>query len=549
MFVGGLILPVYCSVFWFGIMRFGEDAPDFRKTIQIYKEELFMDIFLSALPILVVLVGIIGLNKPAKIVAPIAFAVTFVIGMFYFGEGLDILWTNAWTGIVSGTKVVYMIMAAFCILNMLIETGAMDKIRELIIAITDDKRKHVIIVAFGFGAFLEGCAGAGTPAAVAAPALVGLGISPVFAVLSSLIANGIWSSWGAAGLTCSGGFAAMVAEGRGAVYNWPALDSMTVSEIYNMLSRATARVNAVGAFLCPWVITAVCYGKKGFKGLVPFLFINSVVGAAAMIAVTHTIGFEFTSIISGLIIVAVDFIYLKAANLKTPEEFVAAPPADKSPIPAWKAVFTYALLLVALPCARFGLEGSWLYGRGFAVWIGTTIIVVCFIGSIVLGYTKSFHKCVAISFKSVIGALIAMAFLSGLAEAMKSAGMLSILAKALAAVVGKGYPAAAVFIGCIGSFMTGTTLGSNIMFHPMHIEAAQILGISPAYTAAVNSSGGALGNMICPNNVIAVCATVNFQNQEGIIMRKVVPALVVLMIAEMIAALLYVLVIFPGYYM
>ena len=549
MFVGGLILPVYCSVFWFGIMRFGEDAPDFRKTIQIYKEELFMDIFLSALPILVVLVGIIGLNKPAKIVAPIAFAVTFVIGMFYFGEGLDILWTNAWIGIVSGTKVVYMIMAAFCILNMLIETGAMDKIREPIIAITDDRRKHVIIVAFGFGAFLEGCAGAGTPAAVAAPALVGLGISPVFAVLSSLIANGIWSSWGAAGLTCSGGFAAMVAEGRGAVYNWPALDSMTVSEIYNMLSRATARVNAVGAFLCPWVITAVCYGKKGFKGLVPFLFINSVVGAAAMIAVTHTIGFEFTSIISGLIIVAVDFIYLKAANLKTPEEFVAAPPADKSPIPAWKAVFTYALLLVALPCARFGLEGSWLYGRGFAVWIGTTIIVVCFIGSIVLGYTKNFHKCVAVSFKSVIGALIAMAFLSGLAEAMKSAGMLSILAKALAAVVGNGYPAAAVFIGCIGSFMTGTTLGSNIMFHPMHIEAAQILGISPAYTAAVNSSGGALGNMICPNNVIAVCATVNFQNQEGIIMRKVVPALVVLMIAEMIAALLYIHVIFPGYYM
>ena len=549
MFVGGLILPVYCSVFWFGIMRFGEDAPDFRKTIQIYKEELFMDIFLSALPILVVLVGIIGLNKPAKIVAPIAFAVTFVIGMFYFGEGLDILWTNAWTGIVSGTKVVYMIMAAFCILNMLIETGAMDKIRELIISITDDKRKHVIIVAFGFGAFLEGCAGAGTPAAVAAPCLVGLGISPVFAVLSSLIANGIWSSWGAAGLTCSGGFAAMVVEGRGAAYNWPALDSMSVSEIYNMLSRATARVNAVGAFLCPWVITAVCYGKKGFKGLVPFLFINSVVGAAAMIAVTHTIGFEFTSIISGLIIVAVDFIYLKAANLKTPEEFVAAPPADKSPIPAWKAVFTYALLLVALPCARFGLEGTYLYSRGFAVWIGTTILVVCFIGSIVLGYTKSFHKCVAVSFKSVIGALIAMAFLSGLAEAMKSAGMLSILAKALAAVVGNGYPAAAVFIGCIGSFMTGTTLGSNIMFHPMHIEAAQILGISPAYTAAVNSSGGALGNMICPNNVIAVCATVNFQNQEGIIMRKVVPALVVLMIAEMIAALLYIQVIFPGYYM
>jgi len=508
-----------------------------------------MDIIISLIPILIVLIGIIVLNKPAKVVAPISFVVTVIFGMTYFGVDLAHIWANAWSGIISGTKVVYMIMAAFCILNMLLDTGAMDKIRELIISISDDRRKHITIVAFGFGGFLEGCAGAGTPAAVAAPCLMGLGVSPMYAVLASLISNGIWSSWGAAGLTCSGGYAAMVAEGAGAVYNLPMLDSMDTAAIYNMLSMATARVNAVGAFLCPFVITVVCYGKKGLKGLIPFLFISGIAGAAAMIGVTHTIGFEFTSIISGLVVVIVDLIYCKAVKGHTPEEFKAIPPETKSPLPAWKAVFTYALLLVALPCARFGLVGTYVYKRGFAVWIGTTILVVCFIGSLVLGYTKNFHKCVAVSFKSVIGALIAMAFLSGLAEVMKTAGMLSILAKALAAVVGNGYPAAAVFIGCLGSFMTGTTLGSNIMFHPMHIEAAQILGISPAYTAALNSSGGALGNMICPNNVIAVCATVDFQNQEGLVMRKVVPALAVLMIAEMIAAMLYVFVFFPGYYM
>lgn len=510
-----------------------------------------MDIIVSLIPIIIILVGIIALNKPAKYVSIVAFIVTFILGMAYFKMGLDVLWKNAWTGIVAGSKVVYMIMAAFAILNMLLDTGAMDKIKEVIIAISDDRRKHIIIVAFGFGAFLEGCAGAGTPAAVAAPLLMGLGVSPMFAVLSSLICNGIWSSWGAAGLTCSGGFAAMVAEGRGAAYNWPALDSMSVSEIYNMLSRATARVNAVGAFFCPWVVTAVCYGKKGFNGLVSFLLLNSIIGAAVMLLVTHTIGFEFTSIITGLVILAVDFIVLKATGGmgKTPEEYIATPPATKSEMPAWKALFTYALLIVALPCARFGLVGTWLYGRGFAVWIGTTLLAVCFVGSLVLGYTKNFAKCIAISFKSVIGALLTMAFLSGMAEAMKSAGMLSILAKALAAVVGGGYPAAAVFIGCLGSFMTGTTLGSNIMFHPMHIEAAQIINLSPALCAAFNSSGGALGNMICPNNVIAVCATVSFQNSEGLVMRKVVPALVFLMVVEMIAALLYAHVLFPGYFM
>ena len=176
-----------------------------------------MDIIISLIPILIVLIGIIVLNKPAKVVAPISFVVTVIFGMTYFGVDLAHIWANAWSGIISGTKVVYMIMAAFCILNMLLDTGAMDKIRELIISISDDRRKHITIVAFGFGGFLEGCAGAGTPAAVAAPCLMGLGVSPMYAVLASLISNGIWSSWGAAGLTCSGGFAAMVAEGAGAV--------------------------------------------------------------------------------------------------------------------------------------------------------------------------------------------------------------------------------------------------------------------------------------------------------------------------------------------
>lgn len=533
-------------------MCFGEDTFKTVNDTKFYKEELFMDIIISALPILIVLVGIIVLNKPASLVAPIAFVVAGVLAMAYFGTELTLIWQNAWKGIVAGTKVVYMITAAFCILNMLIDTGAMDKIRELIISISDDRRKHVTIVAFGFGAFLEGCAGAGTPAAVAAPCLVGLGISPMFAVLSSLIANGIWSSWGAAGLTCSGGFAAMVADGAWQNYGaWgeSVLQHMDVASIYKMLSMATARVNAVGAFLCPFVITVVCYGKKGLKGLIPFLFISGAVGAATMIAVTHFFMFEFTSIISGLVIVAVELIYCKSVKQETPEEFKALLPEVRSSIPSWKAIFTYALLLIALPCARFGLAGTWLYKRGFAVWIGTTILLVCFIGSFVLGYTKNFHKCIAVSFKSVIGALIAMAFLSGLAEVMKTCGMLSILAKALAGAVGNGYPAAAIFIGCLGSFMTGTTLGSNIMFHSMHIEAAQIIGISPAFTAAVNSSGGALGNMICPNNVIAVCATVDFKNKEGLVMRKVILALVVLMLAEMIAAMLYMYVFFPGYYM
>lgn len=508
-----------------------------------------MGIILSLTPILIVLIGVIVLNKPAKFVAPIAFLAAAVLGVAYFDIDAMLILNTAWKGAIGGAKIVFVIIAAFCILNMLLETGGMDKIRELIISITDDKRMHVIIIAFGFGAFLEGCAGAGTPAAIAAPCLVGLGISPMAAVCAALISNGIAASWGGAGLTLSGGFAAMAADGAGTAYNWPLLDTMSTSEIMNMISKACSRVNAVGAVLCPWIITIVAFGRKGLKGFGKFCLVAGIAAAGSMLFTTHVLGYEFTSLIWGPFTVAVSFIYIKLAKPVTPEEFKSVMPEHKSEVSSFKALFTYGLLFIALPCARFGFEGTWIWGRGAAVWIGTTIMVVCFAGAIVLGYVKKLPKCALKSFKSVEGALIAMIFLTALAETMKVTGMLKVLATAITGVVGYGYPAAAVFIGCLGSFMTGTTLGSNMMFHPMHIEAAQILGISPGFTTAVNCSGGALGNMVCPNNVIAVCATIGFKNSEGMVMRKVFPALLVLLAAEMIAAMLYVFVFFPGYYM
>src|SRR3712207_5793298 len=99
-----------------------------------------------------------------------------------------------------------MIWAAFLILNMLIHTGAMDRIKEIIAELTLDRRKQIIIVAFCFGGFLEGVAGAGTPAAVAGPFLMALGLPALEAATAALIFNGIAAALGAAGLTTIGGF-------------------------------------------------------------------------------------------------------------------------------------------------------------------------------------------------------------------------------------------------------------------------------------------------------------------------------------------------------
>lgn len=108
-----------------------------------------------------------------------------------------------------------------------------------------------------------------------------------------------------------------------------------------------------------------------------------------------------------------------------------------------------------------------------------------------------------------IGSLLVVSYL------MQSdrTGMMNLIATDVAAVVGPFYPAAAVLIGSSGAFVTGTGLGSNIMFADMHMQAAASLGINPITVFAGQNAGASLGNLICPNNTVAACATVG--EEEG----------------------------------
>ncbi len=104
---------------------------------------------------------------------------------------------------------------------------------------------------------------------------------------------------------------------------------------------------------------------------------------------------------------------------------------------------------------------------------------------------------------------------------------------------------AAVLIGQIGAFVTGTNLGSNLMFNPLHIEAAKNLSLNVIPIAAAQNTGGAIGNMICPNNVVAVCACVSILGKEGEVMRKTLLPSVTLLLFLGILAMIYTYLVFP----
>jgi lactate permease len=150
---------------------------------------------------------------------------------------------------------------------------------------------------------------------------------------------------------------------------------------------------------------------------------------------------------------------------------------------------------------------------------------------------------------SVTPVLVTMGSLLVLSYIMQSSttGMMSLIANDIAALAGGLYPAAAVLIGALGSFMTGTGLGSNIMFAGLHTEAATALGMNPITVFAGQNAGASLGNLICPNNTVAACATVGQVGNENKVMKKTLTAFAIILVEYMILATLYTLVLFPNF--
>ena len=149
----------------------------------------FVNFVMALSPILVVLVGILGFKQSAKRVSPIALVWTLILAFTYFNvtgasfaDNVKTLDPLVWKGIKEGLKIVLMVFGAFTILNLLRETGAIDDVKSTIARISDDRRVQLIVIGMMLPIFLEGAAGAGAPAAIAAPFLVALGFDPVTSI-------------------------------------------------------------------------------------------------------------------------------------------------------------------------------------------------------------------------------------------------------------------------------------------------------------------------------------------------------------------------------
>ena len=273
----------------------------------------FLNFVMALSPIIVVLVGILGFRQSARRVAPVALIWTLVLAFTYFNvtgatfkENVAVYDALLWKGIKEGLKIVLMVFGAFVILNLLRATGAIDEVKGTIARISDDRRVQVVIIGMMLPIFLEGAAGAGAPAAIAAPFLVALGFDPITSIALALLGDATPCSWGGAGLTTINGGAALTDAGLSTV----ALNSAMVG-----------RIHMFGVLVIPFIMVAMTFGRKGFKGIVPYLTFAGVTTGAVMFALSNFVGAEVTSMGTGVLSILLSVAYVKTVGVKTPEEY------------------------------------------------------------------------------------------------------------------------------------------------------------------------------------------------------------------------------------
>ena len=204
-------------------------------------------------------------------------------------------------------------------------------------------------------------------------------------------------------------------------------------------------------------------------------------------------------------------------------------------------------MLVLLPVIRYTVPLKILTTFGYIVWVDCVIFLCAVLGAVTLRVSRTeFKEVCRLTGRNMVPVLITMGSLLVVSYIMQSAatGMMALIAQNIAAFAKVLYPAAAVLIGSMGSFITGTGLGSNIMFAELHVSAAQSLGMNSVTVFAAQNAGASLGNLICPNNTVAACASVGEVGKEAKVMKKTLPAFGVLIAVYMVLSMIYTLVVF-----
>jgi lactate permease len=480
----------------------------------------------AGFPILVLLIMIGVLRKAAWLSSVMGLAGALLVAIVVFGMPAKLALTSIAYGAASGLfPIGWVVFTAILLYNITVETGKFEIVKNSIANLTEDRRLQALLIAFAFGAFIEGAAGFGTPVAVAASMLTGLGFSPFFAGGICLLAN-----------------TAPVAFGSIAT---PLITLAATTKLPLMqLGAGVGRICAPVSLIIPAYLVAVMGGWKALKGVLPAAITCGVVFAGVQFGVSNFIGPELTDILSSLSAIGVLVILLRVWRPKDSFKLEGDGPAHPytsmalgETLYAWtpfvllvvcvlvwtfKPVQTHMLAMAVRfpwpglhnmvqkmpPVTAAQAPYDAMYTFPWLSASGTSCLVAAILSALVLGVSPArFFRILVKSAKQLVFAELTIAVVMALAFLMNYSGATATMGLAFAHT-GVVFPFFSALLGWVGVFLTGSDTSANALFGNLQVVTAQSLGMNPVLMAASNSAGGVMGKMISLQSIaVAAAAT------------------------------------------
>lgn len=425
--------------------------------------------------------------------------------------------------------ILLVIVAALFTYNLAVETKTMETMKTMLSSITTDNRIQVLILAWGFGGFLEAVAGYGTAVAIPASILASIGFNPIFAAIICLISNTVPTAFGAIGIPVT------------------TLATVTGLDVVH-LSYITSLQLAGFIMLIPFLLVIITQKSiKAIKGVFWITLISGASFAIPQIFAAKYLGAELPALMGSICSMACTILMAKLMN-KNEKEKVAQTAGIieeildeesenenitfKKGILAWLPyILLCILILISSPLipsinsfvGKFSSNihiytGDSSSTTGFS-WINTPGMMII-IATIIAGLVQKLKiKYMAnVFFKTVIQlktSFITIMSIVAISKIMSHSGMTSSISFGLCSIAGSFYPLISPLLGAIGTFVTGSDTSANILFGGLQVEAAKSLGVNPYWIAAANTAGATAGKMISPQSIAIATSATGLIGQEG----------------------------------
>lgn len=511
---------------------------------------------LAAAPVALLLGLMLGLRWSAARAGLVTLVATTAIAVGAFGAGTFdgpalAGGVTAETGFTA-LGILWIIGPALGIHYVQQASGATVTLRDAMARLAPDPRLAALLVAWFFALFLEGAAGFGASVALAAPFLVGAGLPPAVAVVAALLGHAVGVSFGAVGTPV---FAQTVvtalspleiARVTGAYHSL--LGGLLLIAMVAVVARATPASIVRGPRLVVWTIVA------GTTFFVPFTLLSRHVGpelptlAGAMLG-----GIAFVALISWARAAP-----RRAAHSARPVGHAAVghgPGAPVGRMAVARAAAPYLALIVLVlvtrivPPVRESTQ-VWQWRWTLADSFGGTIAPLHHPGSLLLAAFVIGFAVQRVRPQQVRGAFVqatvalapvtvALVAMIGIARLMVHAGMVEALAGDLARTAGSAWPLLAPFVGALGTFVTGSATASNILFTDLQVATARQASLPIPPIVGAQGMGAAVGNIICPHNIVAASATVGLTGSEASVMRRTFPVVLAYLVMGGLLAIVW----------